>query len=163
MKLYELTSDIARLEELLESNPEASEVVKSEALEFLQEMQVSRAEKIENCVALLKNWEALETAIKAEETALKARRESLEKRAQWLKNYLGYCLQPGEKFESAKCKISWRKSETVEIQEEAKIPPQFWREKVTREVDKKAIKETFQAGGEVEGVTIIKKNNLIIK
>lgn len=163
MKLYELSSNILQLETVLEEQLDAPEELRGEALKFLDELKVSKAEKIENCVSLLKNWEALEVAIKAEETALKARRESLEKRADWLKNYLSFCLQPGEKFESARCKVSWRKSESVEIQDESLIPEIYQKIETVTKIDKKAIKDAYSAGGEVPGAIIVKKNNLLIK
>lgn len=163
MKLFEISKDILALEDALESDTEAPETIRGEALKYLEELKISKAEKIENCVALLKNWEALETAIKAEETALKARRDSLEKRAEWLKNYLSFCLLPGEKFESAKCKVSWRKSESVEIQDESIIPEIYQRVETVTKIDKKAIKDAYNAGGEVPGAIIVKKNNIVIK
>jgi hypothetical protein len=163
MKLFDITSQLLQLEDALEQAEGVDETTLTEAQVYLDGLKLERTEKIENCVALLKNWEALETAIKAEETALKARRESLEKRAEWLKNYLSYCLQPGEKFETAKCKISWRKSESVEILDEQKIPEKYLKTETIKKVDKKAIRDTFKAGGEVEGAELREKNNLTIK
>lgn len=163
MKLFDITSQLLQLENALESAEGVDETTLTEAQTYLDGLKLERTEKIENCVALLKNWQHLETAIKAEETALKARRESLEKRAEWLKNYLGYCLQPGEKFETAKCKISWRKSESVEILDEEKIPAEFFKTETVKKVDKKAIRDTYRAGGEVPGAELREKNNLTIK
>ena len=163
MKLFDITSQLLQLENALESAEGVDETTLTEAQAYLDGLKLERTEKIENCVALLKNWEALETAIKAEETALRARRESLEKRAEWLKSYLGYCLQPGEKFETAKCKISWRKSESVEILNEEKIPEEYLKTEIVKKVDKKAIRDTLKAGGEVEGAELREKNNLTIK
>jgi hypothetical protein len=163
MKLFDITSQLLQLEDALENSEGVEESTLLEAQAYLDGLKIERTEKIENCVALLKNWEALETAIKAEETALKARRESLEKRADWLKNYLAYCLEPGEKLETAKCKISWRKSESIEILDEEKIPDEFFKTEIVKKVDKKAIRDTLKAGGEVEGAELREKNNLIIK
>ena len=163
MKLFDITSQLLQLENSLEQAEGVDETTLTEAQVYLDGLKLERTEKIENCVALLKNWQALETAIKAEETALKARRESLEKRADWLRSYLGYCLQPGEKFETAKCKISWRKSESIEILDEEKIPEEYIKIETARKVDKKAIRDTFKAGGEVPGAELREKNNLTIK
>lgn len=163
MKLFDITSQLLQLENALEQAEGVEESTLLEAQQYLDGLKLERTEKIENCVALLKNWEALETAIKAEETALKARRESLEKRADWLRSYLSYCLQPGEKFETAKCKISWRKSESVEILDEEKIPEEYLKTETIKKVHKKAIKEALKAGGEVPGAELREKNNLTIK
>lgn len=159
MKLYEISKDIALLEAMLEQQDAPLE----EAQSFLNELKGTKAEKVENCVALLKNWIALEEAIKAEEAALKARRESLEKRAEWLKNYLSYCLPPGEKYETARCKITWRKSESVEIVDEECIPEIFTEEVVTRKINKAVIKDVLKSGEDVPGAKLIKRNNLVIK
>jgi len=163
MKLYELSTSILQLETVLEEQLDAPEELRGEALKFLDELKLSKTEKVENCVSLLKNWEALEVAIKAEETALKARRESLERRAEWLKNYLSFCLQPGEKFETARCKVSWRKSESVQILDESKVPLEYTEEVVTRKVNKALIKDAIKNGADIPGAELIKKNNLVIK
>lgn len=163
MKLYELSTSILQLETVLEEQLDAPEELRGEALKFLDELKLSKTEKVENCVSLLKNWEALEVAIKAEETALKARRESLERRAEWLKNYLSFCLQPGEKFETARCKVSWRKSESVQISDESKVPLEYTEEVVTRKVNKALIKDAIKNGADIPGAELIKKNNLVIK
>ena len=163
MKLFDITSQLLQLENALENAEGVEESTLIEAQEYLDGLKLERTEKIENCVALLKNWDALETAIKAEETALKARRESLERRAIWLKHYIGFCLQPGEKFESARCKVSWRKSELVEITNEVNVPDEYTEEVVTKKINKALIKNAIKNGLEVPGAELIKKNNLVIK
>lgn len=163
MKLYELSKEIACLEHLTECEPTASDETLAEAQEYLNNLKLERSEKIESCVALIKNWEALEDAIKAEEAALKARRESLERRAIWLKHYIGFCLQPGERFESARCKVSWRKSESVEITNEVNVPDEYTEWVVTKKINKALIKDAIKNGLEVPGAELIRKNNLVIK
>jgi hypothetical protein len=163
MKLFDITSQLLQLESALENADNVDESTLTEAQAYLDGLKLERTEKIENCVALLKNWYALQDAIKAEETALKARRESLQKRADWLKNYLSFCLKPGEKFETAKCKILWRKSESIEVLHEEKIPEFYKKIEYTTKIDKKAIREAIKAGGEVEGATLKQNNSLVIK
>jgi hypothetical protein len=163
MKLYELSKDIARLEYLIESETSNSGNQLEEAQTYLNELKIEKADKIESCVALLKNWAALEEAIKAEETALKARRDSLQKRAEWLKHYIGFHLQPGDKFETARCKITWRKSESLEVTDESQVPDEYTEQVVTRKINKALIKDAIKSGADVPGAQLLKKNNLIIK
>lgn len=163
MKLYELTKQMVTLEAMVESESSSPTDNLVEAEKFLNQVMLERADKIEGCVALLKNWEALKVAIKAEEDALAARRASLDARIDWLENYVGFCLQPGEKFESSRCKLSWRKSQSVTIVDESKIPQEYTEEVTERKINKMVIKDALKSGKEVPGAVLLTKNNLVIK
>lgn len=59
--------------------------------------------------------------------------------------------------------ISYRKSEAVLIQDEAMIPTEYWKEKVTKSVDKTMIKEAIKSWKEVAWAVIEERQNLQIK
>ena len=151
------------MESAIEQAEHEGHTIPEEALTILAEMKVAKAEKIDGCLSLLKNWEGLEHAIKLEEEALAKRRQALAARIDWLKSYLGYNLQEGEKYESARGKINWRKSESVEILDEQVIPEFYTKVEYNKKIDKKAIKDALKAGETVPGAELRQKNNLVIK
>ena len=98
----------------------------------------------------------------AEKEAFAAREKAALNKADSLKNYLTYALQ-GQKFSTARCAVSFRKSEAVEILDEASIPQNYVVETVSTKPDKKTIKEAIKAGQEVAGCRLVENLNLSIK
>ena len=68
-----------------------------------------------------------------------------------------------EKLETTTLKISFRKSESVEIDNEGDIPAQFLKEKITYTIDKVAIKEAIKKGEVVIGARLQQNKNIQIK
>ena len=68
-----------------------------------------------------------------------------------------------EKLETPTLKISFRKSESVEIDNEGDIPAQFLKEKITYTIDKVAIKEAIKKGEVVIGARLQQNKNIQIK
>ena len=91
-------------------DPETGEV----DAEKFDELSEAREQKIENIACYYKQLTAEAEAIKAEEKALAERRKAKESKAESLKKFLASVLN-GEKFESARCSVSWRKSQETEI------------------------------------------------
>ena len=106
MNLYEIDSALMAL-----VDEETGEITDWDAFEALQ---MEREKKIENVACWYKNLAAEAAAIKAEEDNLKKRREVLTNRADRLKEYLKNALC-GEKFQTARCAISWRKTTSVHV------------------------------------------------
>lgn len=142
-------------------DPETGEVVNEVALEGLEEIQMDRDTKIENSVMYIKDCNARADAIKQEIKVLQARAKTFENKAEATKNYLQAALN-GEKFESAKCKISYRKSESVSIDPDALIPSKFIKIREP-EYDRIALKKALKAGEAIDGVQLIEKQNIQIK
>ena len=78
-----------------------------------------------------------------------------------LKRYISTYLE-GTAFESAKVKVSFRKSEAVEIMEGAVIPDEYLRFKEP-EVNKADLKKAIKAGLTIGGVQLVESNNIQIK
>jgi hypothetical protein len=104
MTLYEINQNILECFDF-----ETGEILDADKL---TELSIERDTKIENIALYVKNLTREAAAIREEEKALAARRKAKENRAEQLKNYLSNELQ-GEKFETAKACISFRKSEGV--------------------------------------------------
>ena len=111
-KLYEIDDDIAKLIEIDADryvDGETGEIVSKEAFEALQ---VEREKKIEGVALGYKNEDAEAKAIKAEIDKLTERMKIHQKRAEGYKQFLAWVLE-GAKFETAKCKLSYRKTSKV--------------------------------------------------
>ena len=68
-----------------------------------------------------------------------------------------------EKVDSSFLKLSFRKSESVEIVNEAQLTPEYLTTKTTTAPNKTAIKEAIKQGIEVEGAVLSTNFNLQIK
>jgi hypothetical protein len=131
-------------------------------VEQLERLQIERDAKIENVICWIKNLESDASAIKAEAKSLTDRANKAENKAAELKDWLVGALG-GQTFNSARCAVSWRKSESVEIEDEKKIPLQYMIKKTEYKPDKTAIKIMLKSGTEIQGCKIVKKLNPQIK
>lgn len=131
--------------------------------EKFESLSMKLEDKLENTGCWIKNLEAQAAALKAEEKAFKERREAIEKKAESVKRYLTAYLH-GRQFETARVKISFRKSEALEVAEgiEATLPEEFLRFK-SPEVNKAELKKAVKAGRKFEGVQLVTKENISIK
>lgn len=93
---------------------------------------------------------------------LKARAVALKKEAERCKAYLGGELY-GEKFESPRCKITWRKSEVCNILNIEEVPEDYKRTKLVIDPNKIAIKEAIKSGIDVPGAEILEKLNMTLR
>ena len=114
MTLFEINES---LQQMMENSidMETGEVLVSD--EDIEKLQLERDEKIENIVLYIKNQDAFAKAIREEEKILAARRKTVENRAERLRKYLTNCLG-GEKFTTTKCSVSFRKSQTLETDDD---------------------------------------------
>lgn len=106
MSIYDIDKSIVALMDM-----ETGEITDEEAFD---QLQMAREQKIEGIGCYLKDSLAEAKAIKEEEGNLAARRKVVENRAERLKNLLAYALH-GEKWNSPRLKVSYRKSQTVEV------------------------------------------------
>lgn len=109
ISLYEIDRAIMDL-----VDPETGEIMDWDALETLQ---MAREDKIEGVACWYKNLVAEAKAIREEELALAERRKKIESMAETRKRYLEEALG-GQKFQTARCSITFRKTSKVELQDE---------------------------------------------
>jgi hypothetical protein len=127
-------------------------------------------EKADSIACLLKNLDADCKAIKAEEERLAERRKAKEKSIERIKQYLSSTLQNAgiDKVETARNRITFRKSEVVEIVDEVFIQ---WAQKnrdnlltyAEPKANKTAIKYALKDGVEIVGAELRVNNNIQIK
>jgi outer membrane murein-binding lipoprotein Lpp len=163
MTLYEIDKSIEQLVNAVD--PETGELmVDNSALDALI---MERERKIENIACYIKNLAADIKALKDEETALAERRKAAEKKTERLREYLDYALQ-GQKFQTAKCAVSFRKSQAVELADDFID----WAEKTGNNTllrftapaaNKVAIKALLVQGAEIPGAKLVENTSVIIK
>lgn len=158
MTLYEINEQIRNAIEL-GYDPETGEILDASALE---QLQMDRDEKIENICLYIKDLAAEATAIKAEESALADRRKASERKGESLKRYLQAMLD-GQKWKSSKAVVSYRKTQSVIVDNLDEIPNDFMRIKTTSEPDKVAIKDALKAGTEVAGCHLEEGQSMSVK
>ena len=158
MKLYEIDNAILECIDM-----ETGEVIDAEKLDALN---MERDAKIENVVLWIKDLKAEAEAIKAEKLALAERQKIAENKVESLKKWVAYALG-GQKFITAKCSVSFRNTESVEVTEEGlealmKEHDELLTYKAP-EPNKKAIKDAIKDGLSVAGVQLVQNVSTIIK
>lgn len=130
-------------------------------IDKLSTLQMQRDVKIENIACWIKNLVSDARELKEEKDKLAIRQKAAEKKAESLKRYLAEYLS-GEKFKTAKVSVSYRKSESININENAVIPECFL--KFSDPVpDKNGLKEALKAGEKIAGISLTTSQNIQIK
>ena len=142
-------------------DPETGEI-DGEIYTELEALQMERERKIENIACWVKNLRSDADELKAEAKAMSDRAKAKERKAESLTKYLAAVLD-GQKFETARAAINWRKSKAVRIEFGTELPEEYIRRKVTEEPDKTAIKAALVAGKCIEGCELVETNNISIK
>ena len=156
MTLFEINAQIQKAIEL-GFDPETGEILDASALE---QLQIDRDEKIENICLYIKDLIAESKALADEAKALSERKERSAKKAESLKNYLQAMLD-GQKWKSSKAAVSYRKTQSVVVDDLEALKPEFLR--IKKEADKTAIKEVLKAGAAVSGAHLEEKQSMSIK
>lgn len=161
MTLYEIDQEI-----LACVDHETGEIID---LEKLEELQIQREEKIEKVALWYKNLLSDAEALKAEKTILAEREAAARQKAESLKKWLTEALN-GSKMSTSKVVLTFRKSEVIEIADEATFID--WAQDVHRDdllswkaptPNKTALKAELKSGKTINGVSIVEKNNIQIK
>lgn len=150
---------VKEIDEIIANATDEDGVINDELLTAkLDELEIKRDEKIDNCINFFKSRRAMSEALKNEKLAIAKRQQVAENEAERMKNYLAYCLG-GSKWESVAGKISYRKSVVVDVDDD------FSDERfITYEpkVSKTDIKEALKRGEDVSGARLVEKQNVQI-
>lgn len=118
---------------------------------------------LENATKRLINERAQLEGVKAEAKRVRELQAERERTIEGLENTIRKLLGEGNKSDLGFAKLSWRRSEALQVAEgaEDKLPDRFI---VTSfAVDKKAVKEALKAGEELWGCELVERNNLQVK
>lgn len=161
MNLYEISQDIKQASEMLDEDW----VLTEEWLALLDQSELSLKDKAQNIAFVNQELLNKKDAIKKEAERLNWLLKSINENEEKLKNYLSNSLQELwiAKLETDLFKISFRKSESIEITDEESIDKQFIKEKISTTIDKTAIKKAIKDWLEVKGAELKTNNNLQIK
>lgn len=162
MTLYEINSQIIDFMNNIEIDEETGEILTD--MSMLDQLQVAHDEKIENIALFIKNTEADCDAIKKEEASLAKRRKAKENLINRLKSALSDDLQ-GSKFETPRCKISFRKSTSTEVDEEEFL--KYHKDLCTKvesyKYSKADLKKMVQGGTALHGVKLVENKSISVK
>ena len=158
MTLYEIDKEI---QALITEDGEIEDIERFDAL------AMERDKKIENVGCWVKNLTAEVAAMKEEKKRLEDRIKSKDRMIDSLEWWLDKALD-GQKFESPRVAISYRKSKAVEIQDEAVF--KAWAKdyapallKVTYTIDKTGVKNYIAAGAECPCAVIAERQSMQVK
>lgn len=157
MKLYEITGQLADL-----SSMDMDDEAVKNTLEMVQDDFNSKAIAI---IKLAENMDADTSAIDAEIERLKSRKQVIVNRKQQLRDYLLHNMEASgiQKIECPLFTATLRKGvESVEIEDQSKLPDEFVTVEVVTKPDKNAIKAALKAGQEVLGASLKRGATTII-
>ena len=157
--LYHIEQSLNELNEtLIASGGEISPELETQ----LAITQAELSEKAQNYGLVILSNESDINAIDAEIKRLQELKKPIESTNKRLKEAISNAMQMYglEKVDSALCKLSFRKSSSVEV-DETKLNQKYF--KYTATPDKTLIKEAIKAGEVVDGAEIVEKQNLQVK
>ena len=156
MKLYEITNMLA------ENENETDEKCYEDTKEILLEELNNKSSSI---IKVFQNFKGNVDIIDQEIKRLQGLKQAINKQSERLKEYVTMAMQEAklDKVETPLGKLSFRKSTSVEIEDESKIPAKYITIKQTESISKTDIGKDLKAGKEVAGAKLVTKKNLQIK
>lgn len=135
--------------------------------ESFSHLQMERDTKIENMALWWKNLTSDVAEMKAAEKDISERRKAKERKAARLKEYIEQSLA-GEKFETARCAISYRRSKALET--DSSVPKWLYdngyRDLVVEQapkIDARGVTDLIKGGVAVPGAELVERLNMTIK
>lgn len=158
--LYIIDSQIAEtIEEAID--PETGEIIDESKLDKLKALDMERDAKIEGIGLYYKDVVSELAQVEAEKKQFDVRIKALKNKAESLKRCLTKALD-GEKFSTPRLTVSYKHSDSVEIDDLSAIPGKYLKF-MDPDADKMAIKRALKAGEEVPGVILQTNTSTIIK
>lgn len=166
--LYDIKEDLKDIYEKLH-NGEGVDAETGEVMpEMLVALKTSKQELQDKAVDycyIIKSFDDEIDIYDKEIKRLQDRKKRMQNTQKRLKEAVSQAMQEFGivKIKGKTLSISFKESESVEILDESLILPKFFKTKTEISVDKIAIKEAIKNGEEVQGVMLVKNNNLQIK
>lgn len=162
LRLYNIQQEYISLAEQIIDN----DGLLSEEMEAALQINKDQLENKSQCYGfIVRQLEGECDMIDNEIKRLEAMKKSRGKTVDRLKESVSKAMQLYEidKIETPTIKISFRKSESIEIEEESLIDEKFMTVKTTKTPNKTAIKEAIKNGEIVLGVTLKQNQNIQFK
>lgn len=151
--LYEIQKELLECVDM-----ETGEIID---IEKLGALELERDKKIENVALFIKNLKADKEAYKKEKQLFAEKEKAATNKIESLTSYLSDFLE-GEKFKSTRVTISYRKSESVAIDDISKLHDCYLKY-AEPTVDKVYLKKMLKEYSEIEGAHIEEKQSIQIK
>jgi len=157
LKLHEVSNALNKLNSLLEEGEDVSG--------FLEAVDMQLKEKAKNLFFFMQNYSNNNTSIETEIKRLQDLKKTYTSHYNQLKSYISYSMGANNitQIETDLVKFSFRKSSSVEIEDEAKLPKKYFKEKIIVSVDKVSLGTDLKAGEKVPGAFLQVNSNLQIK
>lgn len=130
-------------------------------LELFEKLQLEKDEKIENVALWIKNLSSDVESMENEKKAFEERIKACKNKVSSLKTYLEMALN-GEKFQTSRCSITFRKSKSIEVTDISKLEKNYLKY-AEPTADKTAIKKAIESGVTVVGASLVENFNVQIK
>lgn len=105
---------------------------------------------------------AVDAEIKRLQEIKRIRVNAIDRMKEAVKNALE--LHGMTKIESPTVTLAIKQNpESVEVVNEAQVPAEFWREKITRSIDKVELKKALKDGEQIEGAILVRNTRLDVK
>lgn len=154
--LYELTGIYQQIYDM-----DMDDETKQDTLESIDWTE-DYENKVENCIKVMKNLDADIEARKNEIDRLKKLNDADKSKKERMKNDLATSMEltGHEKVDTTLFKVSFRKSEAVEV-DDFLLPEAY--KVATWKADKKRLKEDLKNGLEILGAELVERKNLNIR
>ncbi|MBQ0099830.1 MAG: siphovirus Gp157 family protein [Firmicutes bacterium] len=162
MNLYEIDKDLRTLwTKIAEQDGEITE----EDMQVLNDLNIARDDKLKGYGILIRELKGDIADCSEEIKRIKEIQDKKKKLVERLENTLKTFMENNDipKFNSIEVNIGFRKSQVLEIEDNAELPNEYMRIKEVREPDKEAIKDAIKHGVEFKGIYLIDKQNIQIK
>ena len=161
MKIYQIPSQIRQVFDNAEIDEETGELI-FDAETFAQVCE-SAEMKIANTARYIREQEHEIEAMKQASKDILDRAKAKANKLEWLKRTTIASIQAlGKPVEEADIRVTTRKSEAVEVDEEI-LGREWFFETVTYKPNKTALKHALKNGESVEGASLVTNYNLSIK
>lgn len=171
--LIQLTEEQQALEqELIENGGELT----PETEAAMKENALAIAQKVDGYHAIMRKFDAAETFCDKEIKRLTALKKTAQNAQKTIKAHLAYGMQTAglDKLDGTLCKVSFRKSKAVEVDDDAILAPYKAQidaiadtlpEYISAEfkVSKTALKSALEAGTPIEGAAMVENYNIQIR
>lgn len=177
MTLWNINEQLKILEEYMVDSETGELLSEEEFAKRFDEIQMALSDKIENTLCFSKSLDAEVEAFKNEEREMAKRRKVKENLSERLKqnvdryircqfmndqNEVDEIALNKYKFETPKVKLSYRKSQVVNVFDESKIPKEFIKEVIDTKVDKTELKK-YLKDHECDGAKLDTNINMQVK
>ena len=148
MKLYEIDQAFRSAMEAAEAAAsEHDGLIPDQMAQALDTLEMARESKLAAIIDFIGELESESDAILSAAALMEARAKRLQNKADWLRGYATSVMQPGEKLRTMAHSVSVTERQYTDWQEaEAQnlIPKEYYKEKVTVQLDKKEAEKSLE-------------------